>query len=909
MSAAELPGPIVISSSVPDAAPTGAAVAESSPTAAASRLAWPVCAADGQSLEDDSGRLVAGCQGEGGNYLLGQNLSWHGGIHLTDHDYPQHVRQQPLRCLMDGTVVAWRLNRRYPTQSWGDSALHFSSSFCLIRHDYCSPVGEQGAQNRLRLYSLYMHLADYQHYQPVTAEPQEILRLRQRIYVRKAEQPEQRLGKLGVGSLLRPSTQRRRLHIRERQQGRTLTRELEFVLASVLEKAPGSSNDIVVGSQVWVADTTEYLEHDHRTLNPPVAELPAFYCRYQLATLQKPQSVYRSPEQWQQRRAEGRLQVGSTLRIDRQQSLSLTRPGCQQAQTVYAAEIEQGINGEAPSPLRGQIWLSIEPDLARLQPEAPQQFDVIVASNCPIQAGAPVGYAGRYDYPVLSAQDGQSQVQHQVHIELFSDETASRIEQWLENGAAVKGNTAWACLSGDEPLYLLTDAVPRLCNQQADGGQCVRIRRQFEQDEQQWCELDPVRCGTRTQVGVLVPYQSLTVCDAHDLARQGFRLVPAGENNEQQVVIELQGNRVPGVFSRTLLALDLDQDGVLEANELLQALQTAQDQGQLARLLVRHDSEWGQPWQRKILQFLQQQQQRLHALPAGYLSDDERQQQQRQLQLIALEKQRISQLGIDLALFNQPLVFMHPLMIVQSLKQALVIASLVTKEMLVVLVPEMAHENCDELLHYLNQFMALFEINTPLRICHFLAQMAHESRFKPRAENLNYTSTRRMHEIFGCSGGPRNYNASTDSCSRGVYTGRQDLWNNPQNYTRHPAALGSLVYSSNMENGPPESGDGYKYRARGLIQLTWKKNYRLFTEFHNEAFPNDRKDFTLNPELISHELKYAVESAGFYWSMNALNGFADIDNIRSITLVINGGQNGIQERRELLCAIKGYFDI
>ena len=291
------------------------------------------------------------------------------------------------------------------------------------------------------------------------------------------------------------------------------------------------------------------------------------------------------------------------------------------------------------------------------------------------------------------------------------------------------------------------------------------------------------------------------------------------------------------------------------------------------------------------------------------MSDDERQQQQRQLQLIALEKQRISQLGIDLALFNQPLVFMHPLMIVQSLKQALVIASLVTKEMLVVLVPEMAHENCDELLHYLNQFMALFEINTPLRICHFLAQMAHESRFKPRAENLNYTSTRRIHEIFGCSGGPRNYNASTDSCSRGVYTGRQDLWNNPQNYTRHPAALGSLVYSSNMENGPPESGDGYKYRARGLIQLTGRENYRLLTEYHNRAYPADLQDFIANPDLLCVHMKYAVESSAFYWDMRRLNSYADRDNFTLITGRINGGQNGMVERRRNLHAIKAFFGI
>lgn len=867
----------------------------------------PFCQADGRPVEPggDEAALVLG--ETLGGYLLGQNLSWHGGIHLTDQHYPQHVDQQPLRCLMDGTVIAWRLNKRYPTLSWGDKALRYSSSFCLIRHDYCSPAGAHGAQNQLRLYSLYMHLADYHHYQPVSSE-QAIVRLRQRIYVRRADDPTRRLGKLGAGSVLLADSERRRLSIAERVQGRTQQRELEFVRARVQEKGPDSAHHIAVGAEVWVADSPEYVEHANQQIFSPPRALPGYLQRYQMATLRQPQPVYRTAEAWQQRDAEGRLQVGATLRIDRHLCRPVQRDG--RVQSVFAAEIIHGVDGESDGPLSGQIWLSLEPGLASLQDEPPSQFDTLVASDYPIQAGEPVGFAGCYDSPTLTDL-ARVDTEYRLHLELFTDAEASLIQCWLDNAAEVSVDTHWACLSGDEALYCpgqQTDAAPELTALHADAGQCVPVLRHFEHEHQPWCELGATQCGPTRLETALLPEQSVSLCGPFDLARQGFRLLN-GHDAGQQVVIDLQANQVPGLFSQTLRALDRDQNGVVDADELRSALQDAQSRGQLSRLLVRHDSEWGVTWRQKVEKHLQDSKARLLALPPACLSAAEQQQQQAHLHLIEMETQRIKQLAIELALFNQPLVFMHPLLVVQLLNTTKAIAELVTKEMLVVLVPELADENCDELLRYLNQFMTVFEINTPLRICHFLAQMAHESRFRPRAENLNYTSTQRIHEIFGCTGGPRAYDASTDSCERGIYTGRNDLWNHPQDYVRNPERLANLVYSGRLENGAPSSGYGYKYRARGLIQLTGRQNYRLLTEFHNRTYPNDPQDFIANPDLLCSLLKYAVESSAFYWDMRQINIYADQDNFTTVTGRINGGQNGMAERRRNLRAIKTFFGI
>ncbi|MDA8486898.1 hypothetical protein NNO07_27920, partial [Pseudomonas resinovorans] len=108
-----------------------------------------------------------------GHYLLGSHGFWHGGIHITDRSAPHCVLDDPLRCMADGEVVAYRLNDDYRETTFGNGEsakkLKYSNSFCLIRHEYRSaPNPEEGAnhgkQNTLNFYSLYMHLLPYHHY-------------------------------------------------------------------------------------------------------------------------------------------------------------------------------------------------------------------------------------------------------------------------------------------------------------------------------------------------------------------------------------------------------------------------------------------------------------------------------------------------------------------------------------------------------------------------------------------------------------------------------------------------------------------------------------------------------------------------------------------------------------------------
>jgi len=110
-----------------------------------------------------------------------------------------------------------------------------------------------------------------------------------------------------------------------------------------------------------------------------------------------------------------------------------------------------------------------------------------------------------------------------------------------------------------------------------------------------------------------------------------------------------------------------------------------------------------------------------------------------------------------------------------------------------------------------------------------------------------------------------------------------------EEYERQPERIANRVYANRMGNGDEQSGDGWKYRGRGLIQLTGKTNYMLFTmEADNEAL--------IKPNAVS-EPDLACESAAWFWNRNDLNSFADKQDVRGMTRRINGGFNGLQDRQ------------
>ena len=206
----------------------------------------------------------------------------------------------------------------------------------------------------------------------------------------------------------------------------------------------------------------------------------------------------------------------------------------------------------------------------------------------------------------------------------------------------------------------------------------------------------------------------------------------------------------------------------------------------------------------------------------------------------------------------------------------------------------------ESILDIMNQYAKTYAIDTPLRIAHFLAQIGHESGFKMVEEGGSYTA-KRMRKIFGCKGGAKNYDAVTDDASKGRL--RDKLWTEEAKYANNSKNLLNYVYSSRMGNGDEASGDGYKYRGRGMMQLTGKNLYKKFTTTHNKKNPSDQRDFEASPELLN-EISYGVESAFFYWDSRNINTIADSDNLTKVTIAVNGGTNGLPDREARLKRIK-----
>jgi putative chitinase len=163
-----------------------------------------------------------------------------------------------------------------------------------------------------------------------------------------------------------------------------------------------------------------------------------------------------------------------------------------------------------------------------------------------------------------------------------------------------------------------------------------------------------------------------------------------------------------------------------------------------------------------------------------------------------------------------------------------------------------------------------FNIKTPLRLAHFLAQCGHESgNFKVFNENLNY-SAQGLRKIFG------KY-FPTDALAK--------------QYERQPQKIANKVYANRMGNGDEASGEGFKFRGRGFIQLTGKSNYSAFSKFIGE-------DVVANPDLIA--TKYPLSSAGFFFDSNKLWALCDLgateDAVTKVTKRVNGGTHGLDDR-------------
>jgi putative chitinase len=174
----------------------------------------------------------------------------------------------------------------------------------------------------------------------------------------------------------------------------------------------------------------------------------------------------------------------------------------------------------------------------------------------------------------------------------------------------------------------------------------------------------------------------------------------------------------------------------------------------------------------------------------------------------------------------------------------------------------------DTVIAQIPEVITKFGFDTPVKLAHFLAQCGHESGgFKLVNENLNYGAK-------GLLGTFKRYFPTEEKAKL---------------YERKPEKIANLVYGSRMGNGPETSGEGYKYRGRGYIQLTGKDNYKAFDAVVTE-------NILENPDLVA--TKYPLLSAAWFFHKNCLKRCKDATDasVTDVTKCVNGGTIGLPDR-------------
>lgn len=185
-------------------------------------------------------------------------------------------------------------------------------------------------------------------------------------------------------------------------------------------------------------------------------------------------------------------------------------------------------------------------------------------------------------------------------------------------------------------------------------------------------------------------------------------------------------------------------------------------------------------------------------------------------------------------------------------------------------VPGITQEDFDKFYQPLNDAMERYKINTPLRMAAFIAQIAHESgHFRFVVENLNYRAETLL-KVF-----PKYYKTMAEANA----------------HARRPERIANRVYGGRMGNGPESSGDGFRYRGRGLIQLTGKSNYEACGKGLG-------LDLVKSPELLETPAVASL-SAAWFWNSRNINAAADARDFVRVTRLINGGTNGLEDRTKL----------
>ena len=585
------PAPAAAPAPAPVAAPTGPAPLMS--------FQYPFRKADGKQFTDAE-ELYKVLEGEtSGHYLLGSNKFWHGGIHITDKSAPQCVLNEPVRCMADGEVVAYRLNQDYLESTFGDNEkkLKYSNSFCLVRHEYKSaPNPEEGPnkgkQNKLIFYSLYMHLLPYKRY-PLSPDETPKPKVTMKVGDFKAydEAPLS-------SDIISPGkvTNGTKLEVLEQKDVNNITYAKGKILSGSVKAGSNKVRD--VGTEIWFAylkDGEPYKNSQHHHIWTadviPERTRPNYWQGKVKARATKRLPIHQSPANPTNGQPAGapvdgglELAVNSVIEFDSKEIVNLVI-GNKLRRMASCTLVSGGVwqpTGNAPP----TFWTNVENDPAsqyvQWETVTPTDFDSVASTRTGIKAGDPIGYLGQTEN--LTGEDGGVASKYQVHVEIFTAE--ADVKEFLKNSAGLK--------IGKQYLYLpvgaeLKKKAPATGTTPLKKEHAVDLRKApvIKEGSDDYYEVKVTEDGQ--SITGLVKKAGAEVITQHDWEKMGFQIV---EETNATADGFLDPEDMPQFFKELFAKVDKNHDGEVDPGELADALKNADTRDQWAKFIAHHPTEW-----------------------------------------------------------------------------------------------------------------------------------------------------------------------------------------------------------------------------------------------------------------------------------------------------------------------------
>ncbi|MDN2634487.1 hypothetical protein OB910_16540 [Klebsiella pneumoniae] len=895
-------------------------------TAKLPKISYPVPSNKNGHAFSSAEELLSTLGGESsGLYLVGSQGMWHGGIHITDATIPwcalstdseaenEYCRElykgeQFIRCMADGEIVAWRVSKDYESAAieWCGEKLFLSTSFVLVKH-YIQPGDME--ESGLTFFTLYMNLAPYAAYQQQGNLSDRKVAGVQRYYTSAEDvQAEHEAGKLDKDTLVTLSDA-----VVTRSRDRR-----QFTEVTIVSETKNTAGDtLVAGTKVWTVSDRGSLK---ALASAPV---PSWWAKCTPAYTTQPEGVvkctsrtdwayYLSREDVLHYKKAGRLAAGFPLSYEPGNTAQqVIRPGKEPDKAARTFSLVTLGRDKDTLKKGDRVWVvsdgdSLTPVTVAASGNEPVFNDVYVPSApVPVSAGDSLGHMGFYQLP----EENGKRSRYQVHIECLSMDD---MEKFITNPGHA---------GEDAPVYL-TWQKDALLSDKGDTGITAGSRKTkapgiltlakvpgvdaegnplTSNKDAAWYQIRPE--------GGWLPADSVKKVSQYALGELGFvTLNKAPESFDLIDGIKQPNNVVKGIleqlykaaqdetrtthalnkynYKRLLELIDSNQDGYYQEQEYLQAVHNISYRDRLYRVIAKHASEWYYGKDDSLWKTYLDTLTTDAPLWKTYLET-------------FLDKmtwmKAVSEKGV--ALGPEPW-HMHPIVFLNSIKKG---KSKITREMLRRIWSDPGNVSDSVLDVVAEEFSNKFEvcnINTKNRLYHFFAQIYQEVG---PTFNLNEGFNYRPQVLINKFAYYRNH--PQDAQTDGYIPGRQVA--NKQN-------IANRAYGGREGNDNIASGDGWRYRGRGMKQLTFKNNYRSFTNYHERVW-GERVDFESTPDLLV-ETVYAARSALYFWDQNNLFSSADNGISRavsdSITRIINLYDNHYEDRHNNLIRFlqEGIFD-